>query len=93
MEQNVPNDKSCHARKKMSVDRLHNLALEIAQEILAARTEAEYGEVGVKAKNFAPTEDLIELAKQLMAEENRRLTLQSRDYVARQTGAVRRNLG
>jgi len=47
----------------------------------------------VKAKNFAPTEDLIELAKQLMAEENRRLTIQSRDYVARQTGAVRRKLG
>ena len=62
----------------MSVDRLHDLALEIAQQVLAARTDAEYGEVGVKAKNFAPTEDLIELAKQLMAEENRRLTLLAR---------------
>jgi len=57
----------------MSVDRLHDLALEIAQQVLAARTDAEYGEVGVKAKNFALTEDLIELAKQLIAEENRRV--------------------
>jgi len=49
------------------MDQLHDLALGIAQRILAAGTEAERYELGVEEEDCSSGEDLVELAVQVLA--------------------------
>jgi len=44
------------------MDQLHDLALGVAQRILAAGTEAERYELGVEEEDCSSGEDLVELA-------------------------------
>ena len=52
------------------MDELHNLAVAVAQRILAAGTESERYELGVESTQTQSTsaESLVELAKQLLTE-------------------------
>jgi hypothetical protein len=50
------------------MDELRNLAVGVAQRILAAETEGERYELGVKSTQSPSVEDLVELAKQLLTE-------------------------
>ncbi len=54
------------------MDQLHDLALGVAQRILAAGTEAERYELGVEAEDCSSGGDLMELAVQLLMEERSR---------------------
>ena len=50
------------------MDELRNLAVAVAQRILAAGTESERYELGVETTQSPSVEDLVELAKQLLTE-------------------------
>ena len=65
------------------MDQLHDLALGIAQRILAAGTEAERYELGVEEEDCSSGEDLVELAVQVLMEERSRTGCkpeQGKDY-------------
>ena len=51
------------------MDKLRELALEVAQRILAAGTDGERYELGVENTNSPSVRDLVELAKQLLKDE------------------------
>jgi hypothetical protein len=55
------------------MDQLHDLALGVAQRILAAGTEAERYELGVEEEDCSSGEDLMELATQVLMEERSRI--------------------
>jgi hypothetical protein len=64
------------------MDQLHDLALGVAQRILAAGTEAERYELGVE-EECSSGEDLVELAVQILVEERSRTCCkpeQGKDY-------------
>jgi len=50
------------ANWRLQMDQLHDLALGVAQRILAAGTEAERYELGVEEEDCSSGEDLVELA-------------------------------
>jgi hypothetical protein len=50
------------------MDELRNLAVAVAQRILAAETESERYELGVESTQSPSVENLVELAKQLLTE-------------------------
>jgi hypothetical protein len=50
------------------MDELGNLAVAVAQRILAAETESERYELGVETTRSPSVENLVELAKQLLTE-------------------------
>ena len=50
------------------MDELRNLAVWVAQRILAAETEGERYELGVESTQSPSVENLVELAKQLLRE-------------------------
>jgi hypothetical protein len=68
------------------MDQFHDLALGVAQRILAAGTEAERYELGVEEEDCSSGEDLVELAVQVLVEERSRTGCkpeQGKDYPAR----------
>ena len=52
------------------MDEFRNLALGVAHRIVAAGTDAERYDLGVENTNSPSAGDLVELAKQLLTEEN-----------------------
>ena len=60
------------------MDQLHDLALGVAQRILAAGTEAERYELGVEEEDCSSGEDLKELAIQVLMEEGSRIGCKTR---------------
>ena len=51
---------------EVQMDELRNLAVGVAQRILAAGTESERYELGVESTQSPSVENLVELAKQLL---------------------------
>jgi len=73
------------ANWRLQMDQLHDLALGVAQRILAAGTEAERYELGVEEEDCSSGEDL-ELAIQVLLEEQSRIGCKperGKDYPAR----------
>jgi hypothetical protein len=74
------------ANWRLQMDQLHDLALGVAQRILAAGTEAERYELGVEEEDCSSGEDLVELAIQVLLEEQSRIGCKperGKDYPAR----------
>jgi hypothetical protein len=78
------------------MDQLHDLVLRVAQDILAAETEAERYELGVEEKDWPAGQDLVELAARVLMEElgiaryrAYRSAISPRTRLLRSTGAAR----